>query len=177
MSDDQKSSVENWVLPSVGDVVILAKGFEQQGQESGPHYGLVLGRFKVKNDVQHRKFLLIAPGSSRKTYSRIDLDNQILVEDDELVGRETIFFFEPKYLIVYPFPSDFFCKSNVVQPQPGQVSAVKGVLKEIRKRTERIRQHYDGDMMKLYQLLFSRNNISMGSFVDISSSKPKEFLD
>lgn len=177
MSDDHKSSLENWVTPSIGAVVILAKGFEQQGQETGPHYGLVLGRFKVKGDAQHRKFLLIAPGSSYKFEGGIDCNNQILVQDNELVGRPTIFFFELKYLIVYPFPSDSFCKSNVVQPQPDQVSAVKGVLKEVKQCTERVRKHHGGDLMNLYRSLFGAKNISIESLGDISSSKPKEFLD
>jgi hypothetical protein len=167
------NALPNWITPSVGDIVLLAKGFESKGQNTGPHYGLVVGRFKAKGS--DHKFLLVAPGSSLKIGTSLDQNTQVLVKAGNVVGRDTLFYFRADLLRVYPYPSEDFVESNAVQSQANQLSATKGKLADVVNAVSSIRG-YQGNMMNLYRKVLALYEISEDSLAQISPDKPVEFL-
>lgn len=167
------NALSNWITPAIGDVVLLAKGFESQGQNTGPHFGLVVGRFKIQGS--QIKFLLIAPGSSLKPHTPFDVTTQILVKGGTVVGRDTLFYFRADLLCLYSYPSENFLKSNIAQPQPDQVSATKGKLTNASDLLSAIRG-YHGNMMTLYKSALAIFGVSEAALVDIGPDKPVDFL-
>ena len=170
------SSSANWVTPSVRDVILLDKF---PGREPAPHFGLVVGLFKMifeteKGEV-HARFLMVAPGTSIKPQYPLKLNIELPVQQGNGgVGKPTKFYFD-NLVQIFEFPSEAIIENNKPRAQPDQASTIIGALDPSIDHIARIRRHYDGNMMNLYAKVLDRFGIDIEECLDISAKKPMSF--
>ena len=166
----------SWISPKIGDIVLLSQGFESAGQIKGPHYGLVLGIFKI-HEKSHDKFVMIAPGTSVKPGYTLDRRSELLISSSHgVLGKDTKFYFTVDNIVIYKFPSEDFVKSNRAQSQPDQHSATVGNLADLTKMLGDIKDDNGGDIFSLYSKVFAEWEINIADIAEISATKPAEFL-
>ncbi|MDA8447874.1 hypothetical protein [Paracidovorax valerianellae] len=166
----------SWISPKIGDVVLLSQGFESAGQTKGPHYGLVIGIFKI-HEKGHDKFVMIAPGTSIKPGYILDKKSELLIPSSlGIIGKDTKFYFTVDNIVIYKFPSEDFVKSNRPQSQPDQHSATVGNLADLTKMLGEIKKDNGGDILNLYSKVFAEWEIDIADIAEISATKPAEFL-
>jgi len=141
-----------WITPNCGDIILLNKGFEHVGQDTGPHYGLVVGIFKLEND--HTKFLLVSSGTSYKDKYPLKPNIELLLpQKDHNVGRDTKFYFCDTHIQLYDFPSESFVKNHLSKNPP--FTTIVGVIDDPYLRLSSIRSHYKG-MRNLYSKVLKK---------------------
>ena len=164
----------NWITPALNDLVLLTRGYERSGQTTGPHYGWVIGRFKIEGS--HEKFLLIAPGTSRKGRS-IDLNKEVIVPAGNVVGEDTIFSFRRNLLLIYEFPSENFLQSKLITAQADQVTTVVGPLSGAEILIKSVKNYHNDQLMIYYKSIIDSFDMDSEKLTELSPTKPEEFLE
>ncbi len=165
------SATASWVTPPVGSVILLANF---PGRTNGPHYGLVVGIFKLQGD--HQRFLMVAPGTSVKDRHNIDLNTELVLRPSPGgVGSETKFYFNHLMQVV-PFPSEDILESNKPRIQPDQITTVVCHVDNLPNRLTQIRACQNGNLINLYKTVLQVYQIDIDNLADISSKNPKIFL-
>lgn len=144
-----------WQSPKVGDIVLLSTGFSPNGQDAGPHYGLVLGLVKVQDDPSKR-LVIVAPGSTDKSGKQIK--NQVVL-DDACFSRPTRFFLGMDFIRVYEYPSDEFEESRT--SNPGTHSAIVSNTKSIQKARSEILNNYRDGFAEFFSIVFKNERIDI----------------
>lgn len=162
-----------WITPNCGDIVLLNKGFEHVGQDTGPHYGLVVGIFKLEYD--HTKYLLVSSGTSYKSKYPLKPNIELLLpKPSHNIGNDTKFYFCDTHIELYDFPSESFGKNHTSKKPP--FTTIVGTIDNPGVRLASIRSHYQG-MKKLYSKVLKKYEIDIKDLRDINLKKPCGFLE
>ena len=162
-----------WSTPSCGDIVLLTNGFQYVGQNTGLHYGLVVGIFKLEDD--HTKYLLVSSGTSYKPKYPLKSNIELLLpKTSHNIGNDTKFYFCDTHIKLYDFPSESFKKTHISTNPP--FTTIVGSIDNPKVRLASIRTHYQG-MRNLYSKVLKKYDIDIKDLRDINLKKPLGFLE